>query len=210
MGTEVLRQAVTEPSSTSNSELAISVPQLRNEKIIATGSGITVGIALMEPVLFLGGFNHCDPSSRKATILRGQLHIKAFKCVGIKKVSICFRGRAQTDWPDGNFPLNPKVFEGSVPSRQLRQLTSPGLTLPEAEISNGPRYSGRLKRIHHSGVVCGSLRANQSQKIMKHMSFSLFRLRGSLQLVIYIFLTSVVSNTAKFLLTCEVAMNRVA
>lgn len=111
MATEVLRQAVSEPSSTVNSELPTSFPPLHNEKIVATGSGITVGIALMEPVLFLCGFNHCDPSSRKAAILRGQLHIKTFKCVGIKKVSICFRGRAQTDWPDGTPNWNARFRE---------------------------------------------------------------------------------------------------
>lgn len=38
----------------------------------------------------------------------------------------------------------------------LRQLTSPGLTLPEAETSNGRRSFIGLKRIHYSGVICGS------------------------------------------------------
>jgi hypothetical protein len=74
---------------------------LRNEKIVATGSGISVGIALTEPVLFLQGYDQQDPSSKKSAILRGQIHLKVTKCVKIKKISICFRGHAQTDWPDG-------------------------------------------------------------------------------------------------------------
>ncbi|KAE8149416.1 hypothetical protein BDV25DRAFT_3160 [Aspergillus avenaceus] len=76
-------------------------PTLRNEKIVATGSGITVGIALTEPVLYLQGYDQNDPSTKKSAILRGQLHLKVTKSVKIKKISICFRGHAQTDWPDG-------------------------------------------------------------------------------------------------------------
>ncbi|KAL4964546.1 arrestin family protein [Aspergillus stella-maris] len=76
-------------------------PALPNEKTVATGSGISVGIALTEPVLFLQGYDQNDPSSKKSAILRGQLHLKVSKSVKIKKISICFRGQAQTDWPDG-------------------------------------------------------------------------------------------------------------
>ncbi|KAF7622147.1 hypothetical protein AFLA_008694 [Aspergillus flavus NRRL3357] len=76
-------------------------PTLRHEKIVATGSGITVGIALTEPVLYLQGYDHNDPSTKKFAILRGQLHLKVTKSVKIKKISICFRGHAQTDWPEG-------------------------------------------------------------------------------------------------------------
>ncbi|KAL3456903.1 hypothetical protein BJX64DRAFT_269852 [Aspergillus heterothallicus] len=76
-------------------------PELPNEKTVATGSGITVGIALTEPVLFLQGYDQNDPTTKKSAILRGQLHLKVTKSVKIKKISICFRGQAQTDWPDG-------------------------------------------------------------------------------------------------------------
>ncbi|KAL4782014.1 hypothetical protein BJX76DRAFT_369438 [Aspergillus varians] len=76
-------------------------PSLPNEKTVATGSGISVGIALTEPVLFLQGYDQNDPTSKKSAILRGQLHLKVSKSVKIKKISICFRGQAQTDWPDG-------------------------------------------------------------------------------------------------------------
>ena len=80
-----------------------SFPSLPNEKIVATGSGIAVGIALTEPVLFLQGYDQNDPTTKKSAILRGQLHLKISKSVKIKKISICFRGQAQTDWPDGTF-----------------------------------------------------------------------------------------------------------
>ncbi|RAH48325.1 arrestin C-terminal domain-containing protein [Aspergillus aculeatinus CBS 121060] len=84
-----------------SSDPAVPFPPLRNEKIVATGSGISVGIALTEPVLYLQGYDQNDPSTKKSAILRGQLHLKITKSVKVKKISICFRGHAQTDWPDG-------------------------------------------------------------------------------------------------------------
>lgn len=98
--TEVLPQPVPEHLSTVDSTTPFT--PLRNEKIVATGSGISVGIALTEPVLYLQGYDQHDPSSKKSAILRGQIHLKVTKCVKIKKISVCFRGHAQTDWPDGN------------------------------------------------------------------------------------------------------------
>lgn len=80
------------------------MPTLRNERVVATGNGITVSIALAEPLVFLPGYDHSDPSTKRSAILRGHLHIKTTKSVKVKKVSICFRGQAQTDWPDGTLP----------------------------------------------------------------------------------------------------------
>jgi hypothetical protein len=100
MATDVLARALPE-HTTAVPELSTPFPPLRNEKIVATGSGLTVGIALTEPVLFLQGYDQHDPSTKKSAILRGQIHLKVTKCVKIKKISICFRGHAQTDWPDG-------------------------------------------------------------------------------------------------------------
>lgn len=102
MATDVLPRAVQDhPSGTATPELTTPFQPLRNEKIVATGSGLTVGIALTEPILYLQGYDQHDPSSKKSAILRGQIHLKVTKCVKIKKISICFRGHAQTDWPDG-------------------------------------------------------------------------------------------------------------
>jgi hypothetical protein len=100
MATDNLARALPE-HTTVVPDLSAPFPPLRNEKIVATGSGLTVGIALTEPVLFLQGYDHNDPSTKKSAILRGQIHLKVTKCVKIKKISICFRGHAQTDWPDG-------------------------------------------------------------------------------------------------------------
>lgn len=96
-----VQSSVLESPTASSAASTAPFPVIRNEKIVATGSGISVGIALTEPVLFLAGYDPNDPSTKKSAILRGQLHLKITKCVKIKKISICFRGHAQTDWPDG-------------------------------------------------------------------------------------------------------------
>lgn len=98
-----------------SSDPAVPFPPLRNEKIVATGSGISVGIALTEPVLYLQGYDQNDPSTKKSAILRGQLHLKITKSVKVKKISICFRGHAQTDWPDGN--SSPSFIDHSYADR---------------------------------------------------------------------------------------------
>lgn len=91
-----------ERSGSPVSDVDSSFPILQREKVVATGNGISVGIALAEPVLFLPGYDPNDPSTKKSAILRGHLHIKTTKSVKVKKISVCFRGHAQTDWPDGN------------------------------------------------------------------------------------------------------------
>lgn len=77
------------------------LPPLHNEKIVATSSGLKVSFALIEPVLYLENGDGDDHSAQKSQILRGKMHLKASKCLKTKKVSVCFRGLAQTDWPKG-------------------------------------------------------------------------------------------------------------
>ena len=122
--TSVAPQPVPEPTTVPVSESTDSFPPLPNEKIVATGSGITVGIALTEPVLYLAGYDHSDPSTKKSAILRGQLHLKVTKSVKIKKISICFHGYAQTDWPDGNVFLDKRKFPSNIRFRNTAEKDS--------------------------------------------------------------------------------------
>lgn len=130
--TEVMPQALREDPATP--DLTSSFTPLHNEKIVATGSGISVGVALTEPVLYLQGYDQHDPSSKKSAILRGQIHLKVTKCIKIKKISVCFRGHAQTDWPDGivalplsrRFKLTPvKVSHPRKSISTTRRISSP-------------------------------------------------------------------------------------
>jgi len=76
--------------------------RIPDEKPLASGNGVSVGIALAEPVLFLQGFNNGDlQASQSTAMLRGSLHLKVSKPAKIKSVTLRFRGRATTKWPEG-------------------------------------------------------------------------------------------------------------
>lgn len=80
-----------------------------NERPIATGNGVSVSVAMAEPFLFLQGFEASDSSSDRSTaMLRGSLILKISKPAKIKAVTLRFRGRATTKWPEG---IPPKKTE---------------------------------------------------------------------------------------------------
>lgn len=82
-------------------ETALGMPASQNEKVVASGSGITVSIGLTEPVLFLEGYERNDRETRKTAMLRGRLRLNITKPLKIKKVYLNFRGFAITTWPEG-------------------------------------------------------------------------------------------------------------
>lgn len=71
-----------------------------NDKPLASGSGVSLSVNLAEPVLFLQGFDHSD-TERRTTMLRGTLHLRVTKAAKIKAVTLKFKGRALTKWPEG-------------------------------------------------------------------------------------------------------------
>lgn len=71
------------------------------EKPLASGNGIGVGISLAEPVLFLQGFEQTETSERSTAMLRGSLHLRVSKPAKIKAITLKFRGKATTKWPEG-------------------------------------------------------------------------------------------------------------
>ncbi|KAF2147870.1 hypothetical protein K461DRAFT_233644 [Myriangium duriaei CBS 260.36] len=71
------------------------------QKPVATGTGVTVSINLAEPVLFLQGFDQNDMSNGTTAMLRGTLHLRVVKSTKIKAVTLKFKGRAVTKWPEG-------------------------------------------------------------------------------------------------------------
>ena len=72
-----------------------------DEKPIASGNGVSVSISLAEPVLFLQGFDQADITNRTTTLLRGSLRLRVSKSAKIKAITLAFRGRANTEWPEG-------------------------------------------------------------------------------------------------------------
>jgi hypothetical protein len=76
--------------------------RIPDEKPLASGNGVSIGIALAEPVLFLQGFDNGDLQANRSTaMLRGSLHLRVSKPAKIKAVTLRFRGRATTKWPEG-------------------------------------------------------------------------------------------------------------
>jgi len=78
------------------------VRQIPEEKPLASGNGINVTISLTEPVLYLQGFDQNETSSERSTaMLRGSLHLRVTKPAKIKAITLKFRGKAVTKWPEG-------------------------------------------------------------------------------------------------------------
>lgn len=74
---------------------------LEDGRTIASGNGVSVGIHLAEPVLFLQGFESTDSSNGNTAMLRGSLQVRVQKTAKIKAVTLRFKGRATTKWPEG-------------------------------------------------------------------------------------------------------------
>lgn len=87
-------------SSISNSSIS-SNPSIGDEKPLASANGISIFIALAEPALYLQGFDQAELGSRATAMLRGTFHLRVSKAAKIKAVSLTFRGRAETEWPEG-------------------------------------------------------------------------------------------------------------
>lgn len=89
-------------SSISNSSTS-SNHSVGDEKPLASANGVSIFIALAEPALYLQGFDQAELGSRATTMLRGTFHLRVVKAAKIKAISLTFRGRAETEWPEGRW-----------------------------------------------------------------------------------------------------------
>lgn len=87
---------------------------LPNEKPVTTTSSLEVYIQLVEPVMFLRGFeindktnsnneneNDDDSDTTPPCIMRGTVIIRLLKPTKFKKISLSFQGTCRIDWPEG-------------------------------------------------------------------------------------------------------------
>ncbi|TKA76722.1 hypothetical protein B0A55_03929, partial [Friedmanniomyces simplex] len=88
------RAAVLDPN-------VISPMDSQDEKPLASGNGVSMAIHLAEPVLFVQGFENTENSPGNTAMLRGSLHLRVQKSAKIKAVTLRFKGRATTKWPEG-------------------------------------------------------------------------------------------------------------
>ncbi|KAF2396876.1 hypothetical protein EJ06DRAFT_461710, partial [Trichodelitschia bisporula] len=83
--------------------------RLGDDRPVASANGICVSIALAEPFLFFQGFEQGDHAAARSTaMLRGRMILRITKPTKIKAVTLRFRGRAVTKWPEG---IPPKKTE---------------------------------------------------------------------------------------------------
>lgn len=87
--------------STASENSVIPSLDLENERPVASGNGVSVGVHLAEPVLFLQGFDNSEHAPGNTAMLRGSLHIRVQKPAKVKAVTLKFKGKAVTKWPEG-------------------------------------------------------------------------------------------------------------
>ncbi|KAI5807131.1 hypothetical protein EDC01DRAFT_700178 [Geopyxis carbonaria] len=99
-----------------------------------SGGAISMTIQLAEPTLFLQGFEQGVQSDRPPAMLRGSFVLKVTKPAKIKTVTLTFRGRARTEWPEGIPPKKSEYHE----EKELMQHTWPffNAQFPTAEIGH--------------------------------------------------------------------------
>lgn len=165
--------------STSTSSVR-SVPE---EKPIASGNGINVGITLTEPLLYLQGFEHTDSSDRSTAMLRGTLDLRVTKATKIKAITLKFRGKATTKWPEGIPPKKAEFEETDT----IMSHTWPffNAQFPSAETSTGADVVELLKTtatpIPSKGLFNNSPNAsstNLSTKEAKRLSIAVNQSRS--------------------------------
>ncbi|KAL1584227.1 hypothetical protein WHR41_06743 [Cladosporium halotolerans] len=100
------------PQINANGTLGNSIipGNLDEEKPLASGNGVSVGVHLAEPVLFLQGFENAEAVPGNTAMLRGSLHVRVQKSAKIKAITLRFRGKAITKWPEG-IPPRKSEFE---------------------------------------------------------------------------------------------------
>ncbi|KAL7270582.1 hypothetical protein RUND412_006703 [Rhizina undulata] len=100
--------------STHQRSISCGAPSpLTSEKPQASTSGgaVTMTIQLAEPMLFLQGFDQNDHQQRAPAMLRGSLILRVAKASKIRAITLSFRGRARTEWPEGIPPKKSEYFE---------------------------------------------------------------------------------------------------
>ncbi len=98
---QLVQENRTTSGRSNSNESSASISALCDEKPIASGNGLSISVSLAEPVLYLQGFDQNDSTSGTTTMLRGSLHLHVTKQAKLKSISLNFRGRSDTEWPEG-------------------------------------------------------------------------------------------------------------
>jgi hypothetical protein len=128
-----------------------SVKTVPEDKPVASGGGVNVNISLTEPVLFLRGFEQNEYSERNTAMLRGTLVLKITKPTKLKAITLKFRGKAVTKWPEGIPPK--KVDFEEVDTLMSHTWPFFNAQFPTAEAGTG---ADRVELYKNTGGLGGS------------------------------------------------------
>lgn len=81
------------------------------EKPAASTASIQLYIIPTEKTLFFQGFEQAEYADRQPILLRGCLFMRVLKPSKIKSISLSFKGKMRTDWPEGIPPKKNVFFE---------------------------------------------------------------------------------------------------
>jgi hypothetical protein len=139
-----------------------SVKTVPEEKPVASGGGVNVNISLTEPVLFLRGFEQNEYAERSTAMLRGTMVLKISKSTKLKAVTLKFRGKSTTKWPEGIPPKKVDFEEVDI----LMSHTWPFFNsqFPTAETGTG---ADRVDLYKSTGGLGGSPNASMSNLTSK-------------------------------------------
>jgi len=140
-------------------------------KTLCNRGAAIVSIHLAEPVLYVTGFEPQEYQDRSPALLRGSLLLKLLKPTKIKAITLVFRGRARTEWPEGIPPKKCEFFE----EKELMTHTWPffNAQFTSAEYSHGAdaarlidsqRSSTDITRVSMDSVSGVSLSDSQSSR----------------------------------------------
>jgi arrestin-related trafficking adapter 3/6 len=112
-----------------------SIPLTGAVKTLCNRGTAIISVHLAEPVLYLTGFEASEYADRSPAMLRGSLIVKLLKPSKIKTITLVFKGRARTEWPEGIPPKKTEFFE----EKELMTHTWPffNAQFTTSEISHG-------------------------------------------------------------------------
>lgn len=175
----------TGPSPTKPTNTDGFIPSLdSDEKPLASGNGVSAFIYLAEPVLFLQGFDNHEHTPGNTAMLRGSMHLKVQKSAKIKTVSLKFRGKAVTRWPEGipprkvDFEETNTIMSHTWPFFNAQfESAEKGTNADHVQLSKGPETSvTRLDPLGRSTPNISSV--NITSREAKRLSLSVNQSRS--------------------------------
>ncbi|EPX72499.1 arrestin Aly1 [Schizosaccharomyces octosporus yFS286] len=97
-----------------NNVSEIVPPVIKKAIASSHGGGMSLSIVLLEPVLYLSGYDLNECQNENPVILRGALVLRVAKPANIRGISLSFGGRSRTEWPEGIPVKGHETYEDKI------------------------------------------------------------------------------------------------